>query len=198
MTICLWKGTTVAHRHLPLLMTTGIVSQPVGWSVDCMGREGSQTIISSEIRFSWIGRRLSLSGSRRFEKTVRSSSGSDCSGTSWPFQMRALRSFERSETTQPTTQLLIPEGTRVTYTIIQALRLCTGRTAYRWSRRIALLFHGDGTRRGEELATHPGRSLPRESTGTHCTGGGVGSRAGLEWCGKSHPHRDSIPGPSSP
>jgi hypothetical protein len=26
----------------------------------------------------------------------------------------------------------------------------------------------------------------------------VGSKAGLDVCGKSHPHRDSIPGPSSP
>ena len=26
----------------------------------------------------------------------------------------------------------------------------------------------------------------------------MGLRAGLDWCGKSRPHRDSIPGPSSP
>jgi len=26
----------------------------------------------------------------------------------------------------------------------------------------------------------------------------VGPRAGLDWCGRSLPHRDSIPGPSSP
>jgi hypothetical protein len=26
----------------------------------------------------------------------------------------------------------------------------------------------------------------------------VGSKAGLDVCGKSHPHRDSIPGPSGP
>jgi hypothetical protein len=30
------------------------------------------------------------------------------------------------------------------------------------------------------------------------TGGWVGPRAGLDRCGKSCPHRDSIPGPSSP
>ena len=34
--------------------------------------------------------------------------------------------------------------------------------------------------------------------GTHCTGGWVGPRAGLYMCRKSRPHRDSIPGPSSP
>jgi hypothetical protein len=35
----------------------------------------------------------------------------------------------------------IMEGKKVKYTLVQALRLCTGRTAYRWSRDIALLFH---------------------------------------------------------
>ena len=39
---------------------------------------------------------------------------------------------------------------------------------------------------------------PRERSGTHCLGGWVGPRAGLDRCGKSHPHRDSIPGPFSP
>ena len=37
---------------------------------------------------------------------------------------------------------------------------------------------------------------PRERLGTHCIGGGVGPRAGLDGCGKPRPHRDSIPGPS--
>jgi hypothetical protein len=40
---------------------------------------------------------------------------------------------------------------------------------------------------------------PREIPGTHCIGGWVGPRAGLDGCGKSPPpHRDSIPGQSSP
>ena len=39
---------------------------------------------------------------------------------------------------------------------------------------------------------------PRERPGTHCTGGCLGPRASLDGCGKSRPHRDSIPGPSSP
>jgi len=38
----------------------------------------------------------------------------------------------------------------------------------------------------------------RERPGTHCIEGWVGRRAGLDECGKSRPHRDSIPGPSSP
>ena len=44
----------------------------------------------------------------------------------------------------------------------------------------------------------PAALLPGKRTGIHCTGGWVGTRAGLEWRGKSRRHRDSIPGPSSP
>jgi len=43
---------------------------------------------------------------------------------------------------------------------VQALRLCTGCTAHRGSRRIALLFLDHSTRRGEGSASRPGRSLP--------------------------------------
>jgi len=39
---------------------------------------------------------------------------------------------------------------------------------------------------------------PQERPGTHCIGGWVGRRAGLDGCGKSCPHRDSIPRPSIP
>ena len=45
---------------------------------------------------------------------------------------------------------LLPLGKKkkVKVTLVQALRLCTGRTAHRGSRGIALLFHDHGTRRG--------------------------------------------------
>ena len=33
----------------------------------------------------------------------------------------------------------------------------------------------------------------RKLRSTHCAGGWVGRRAGLDGCGKSHPHRDSTP-----
>jgi len=46
-------------------------------------------------------------------------------------------------------------------TLVQALRLCTGRTAHRGSRGIALPFHDHGTGRGEGSASSPGRSLPQ-------------------------------------
>ena len=36
---------------------------------------------------------------------------------------------------------------KVKVTLVQALRLCTGRTAYRRSRGIALPFHDHGTRK---------------------------------------------------
>ena len=44
----------------------------------------------------------------------------------------------------------------------------------------------------------PAATLLGKSPGTHGVGGWVGSRAGLEGCGKSRTHRDSIPEPFSP
>jgi hypothetical protein len=82
-------------------------------------------------------------------------------------------------------------------TLVQALSLCTGRTAYWGSRCIALPLHDHGNRRGEGSASLLARSLPRGRPGTHFTEGWIGTRAGLDRCGISRPHRDSIPGPSS-
>ena len=48
---------------------------------------------------------------------------------------------------------------------------------------------------GEGSASRLAALYPRKRPGTHCTGGWVGPRAGLDRCGKSHPpplHRDSI------
>ena len=55
-----------------------------------------------------------------------------------------------------------------------------------------------GARSGWVVNVTPRPLYTRESHGTHCIGGWVGPRAGLDGCGKSRPHRDSIPGPSSP
>ena len=52
----------------------------------------------------------------------------------------------------------------VKVTLVQALRLCTGRTAHRGSRGIALPFHDHGTRRGEGSASRPGCSLTPQKT----------------------------------
>jgi hypothetical protein len=70
--------------------------------------------------------------------------------------------------------------------------------AQRGSRGIALLILNLGTRRGWVVSTTPRPLYPREILGTHCTGGWVGPRAGLDVCEKYRPHRDSISGPSSP
>ena len=53
---------------------------------------------------------------------------------------------------------------KVKCTLVQALRLCAGRTAHRGIRGIALLFLDHGTRRGEASALRPGRSLPPGKT----------------------------------
>jgi len=49
-------------------------------------------------------------------------------------------------------------------TLVRALRLCTGRTANRGSRGIALLFLDHGTRRCERPGSRPGRSLSSGKT----------------------------------
>jgi hypothetical protein len=42
-------------------------------------------------------------------------------------------------------------------------------------------------------APRPGRFAPGVWPGTHCTGGWVSPKTGLDWCGKYRPHWDSIP-----
>ena len=44
--------------------------------------------------------------------------------------------------------MFVGKGKKIKCTLVQALRLCTGRTAHRGSRGIALLFLDHGTRRG--------------------------------------------------
>jgi hypothetical protein len=47
---------------------------------------------------------------------------------------------------------------------------------------------------GMGVQRHFPATLPRERPGTYCIGGWVGPRVGLDGCGKSCPHQDSIPG----
>jgi hypothetical protein len=65
-------------------------------------------------------------------------------------------------------------------------------------RGIALLFLELSAKRGWVISTTPRPLYPQERPGTHCTGGWVRPRASLNMCKKSHPHRESIPGLSSP
>ena len=46
---------------------------------------------------------------------------------------------------------------------------------------------------GWAVSTTPRPLYPQERPSSHCTGGWVGPRAGLDGCGKSRSHRDSIP-----
>jgi hypothetical protein len=85
------------------------------------------------------------------------------------------------------------------YTCRQVSALLQATKALRESRSIALpCFQTSVLEGGDRSASRPGRFLPRERPGTHCTGDWMGLRAGLNRCGKSRPYRDSIPGPSSP
>ena len=80
------------------------------------------------------------------------------------------------------------KGKNIKCPLVQALRLCTGRTAHRESRGIALPFHDQRHYRGVGGQRHaPAAFTPRERPETHCTGGWVGPRAGLDRCGKSRP-----------
>ena len=65
---------------------------------------------------------------------------------------------------------------KVQCTLIQALRFCTGRTAHRGSRGIALPFldHGSEGVRGQRHT--PEALYPQGRLGTHFTGGWVGPR----------------------
>jgi hypothetical protein len=64
-------------------------------------------------------------------------------------------------------------------------------------RCLALLFRDLVARRWWVVRATPRPYYPRERPGTHCTGGLLGQRAGLDVCEKSRPKRDSIPRPSS-
>ena len=87
---------------------------------------------------------------------------------------------------------------KVKCTLVQALMLCTGLTAHRGSRGIALLFHGHGTRRAEGLASRSGLFYPGKDPVPIVQEAGWAPgrvRTGAENLAL---HRDSIPGPSRP
>ena len=68
-----------------------------------------------------------------------------------------LSLLEISGPVQACTRIVLPftSKVKVKYTLIQALRLCIGRTARRGSRGIALLFQDHGTRRGWGVSVTP-------------------------------------------
>jgi hypothetical protein len=62
--------------------------------------------------------------------------------------------------------------------------------AHKGSRGIALLILDFDATRGWVVSTTPRQLYPQETPRTHCTGGWVGPRVGLDVCEKSRPHRD--------
>jgi hypothetical protein len=89
------------------------------------------------------------------------------------------------------------KGKKVKVTLVQALRLCTGRTAHRGSRGIAILFHDHGTRRGWGVSVTPR---------PHCTPGKdpvpivqeAGWTPGPVWTGAENLALTGIPSPDRP
>jgi hypothetical protein len=61
----------------------------------------------------------------------------------------------RAEYVIVTCAYVLRTKSKVKCILVQALRLCKGRTAHRWSRGIALLFHGHDTRRGLGVSVTP-------------------------------------------
>ena len=98
-----------------------------------------------------------------FLKIIKNLKSRDSDSTNWPEcfwsgDVSRLFCFSRAIAKK------VKVKVKVKCTLAQALRLCTGRTAHRGSRGIALPFRDHGTRRGEGSASRPGRSLPPGKT----------------------------------
>jgi hypothetical protein len=63
---------------------------------------------------------------------------------------------------------------------------------------LAILFFNLSTRWGWVVSATTWLLHPQKRLGTHCIGGWVGPRAGLDRCRNHRPHWDLIPGLSSP
>ena len=100
-----------------------------------------------------------------------------------PFFIINFQGTARSHTPDVTSLNVDFHKVKVKCTLVQALRFCTGRTAHRGSRGIALPFHDHDTRRGEGSVSRPGRFYSWERPSTHCTGGWVDPRNFLDRCG---------------
>jgi len=80
---------------------------------------------------------------------------------------------------------------KVKFTLEQAPK------AHKGSRVKAILFLQPWRYMGWVINATLRPLYPRKRPDTHCIGGWVGPRTGLDGCEKSRPHRDSIPGPFS-
>ena len=88
---------------------------------------------------------------------------------------------------------------KVKCTLVQVLRLCTVRRAHKGSRGIALPFLDHGTRRGWGVSVTPRPLFTLWKDPALIVQEAVWA-PGTVWTGGENlaPHRDSIPGPSSP
>jgi hypothetical protein len=84
-------------------------------------------------------------------------------------------------------------GGYAVYYTINLLHICIF-TCWLWYSSTPLTSTLDGV----VVNATPRPLYPWERPSIHCIRGWVFPRAGLDECGKSRPHRDSIPGPSSP
>jgi len=82
---------------------------------------------------------------------------------------------------------------KVKCTLVQALRLCTGRMAHRGSWAIALLFHDRGTRRAWVVSSTPRPHFTPEKDPVPILQEAGWAPGPVSTGGKSRPHRDSIP-----
>jgi len=80
-------------------------------------------------------------------------------GWNWPFLWVSLADSQslllESLPLHPSVALGSAHCKKVKCTLVQAMRFCTGRTAHRESRGIALLFHDHGARRGWGVSVTP-------------------------------------------
>ena len=74
---------------------------------------------------------------------------------SYILQEKTVRSLEKEVTVSSEMSAATVFKVKIKVTLIQALRLCTGRTAHRESRGIALPFNDHGTRRGWGVSVTP-------------------------------------------
>jgi len=90
-----------------------------------------------------------------------------------------------------------PLKKKVECTLVQALRLCTGRTAHMGSIGIALLFHDHSTRRWWGVGVKP-RPLFTPRKDTVPTVQGAGWAPGLVWTGAENLAPTGIQSPGRP
>jgi hypothetical protein len=103
-----------------------------------------------------------------------------------------LRGPESSSTTAVRIQNFARSGPARFRTNVKYVHPTTGHQRPRRGLEVSLILNL-GARKGWVASTPPRPLYPRERPETHCTGGRVGPRAGLDVCEKYRLHRDFFP-----